>query len=183
MKARLVLLLTGVGMLLPAAIVAADEGPVVIRNKFLEVRVDRKAGEITILAKGKLVVLNGHVGPYEKGAKVTVSDAIMLPRTDAIEVANLDGRIDRVMLFDDEPFAYVTGKIRNEGTKPMLVSRVPIFNANISSSDALENLKVLGTGGLRNVDEKVGSYMWVAAQSLRVEMASLQVSATIAAAV
>ena len=57
-------------LLVNKALSMAEEGPVVIRNQSLEVRADRKTGEITILAKGKPVVFERTLSPREKAPKV-----------------------------------------------------------------------------------------------------------------
>jgi hypothetical protein len=141
---------------------AAEQGPIVIRNRYLEVRADRKTGQITILAKGKTVLSEGKINngdpASESPVRITTSRSGL-----SISMVHKDEHEDSVTLFDDRPFAVITTTVHNTGKESKVISRVPLFRANIDVAGSLDQTEILGTGGLSKPGKRIGSYMWLAA--------------------
>lgn len=65
-------------------------------------------------------------------------------------------------LWEDLPFLAIETHIENKGREPLILNKLPVFQATFASIPA-EKLKLLGTGGLQKPGKQVGSYMWLAA--------------------
>jgi hypothetical protein len=159
MKARLVLLLAIVATLFSSPALGADEGPLVISNKYLEVRADRKTGEITILAKGRPILTSGRFGPM-KGDAPVAAQAHLLGK-DFISYNSVDGTNGYVFL-GQGPFARIYTNVRTAGDQAIRIEKLRLFQGDISLLGKSETLRILGTGGLAKPGPQVGSYMWLA---------------------
>ena len=140
------------------AILMADDGPVVIRNKYLEVRADRKTGEITILAKGKPILTQGQIGLLGKEVLFAAVERHNGPGD--IVLISKNGRAGAVLRLGDDPFVVLTTIVRNRGKESETIGRTPVFCANVAFATP-NSLKLLGTGGLESPAKQVGSYMWL----------------------
>jgi hypothetical protein len=160
MKARLVLLLAILATVLSFPALGADEGPVVIRNKYLEVCADRDTGEITILAKGKPIVMDARISTAS--GKAGVDKSAHAEGVDSIYVRNQDGTLNNIVLIGNLPFAIVMPAMCNTGKSDVAVNNLPVFRGNIALSAQAKGLKILGTNGLTAPGNKIGSYMWMA---------------------
>ena len=128
MKARLVLLLGCLASLLSAGTVMAEEGPVVIHNKYLEVRADRKTGEVTIFAKGKPILTKVRIGT----GRLRDQDCHHQLRGPWVTMAvkstfaplNLE---TRSVSIPDCPFALVAVGIGNRTNAPMTLNKAAVF--------------------------------------------------------
>jgi hypothetical protein len=171
MKALIILLLVAIATLLSAKELIAEEGPVVIRNKFLEVRADRKTGEITILAKGKPIVTKGRIEVLEDGKQVAApvcsGGSTAVDGSSIITFYTPGGVFGGFIVLRDGPFADVLTNIHNGGKQPSVVKTAPFFHGSISVSGAAEDVKILGTGGLAKPGTRIGSYMWLAAANAK----------------
>ena len=128
MKSRLVLLLAGVAALFSARVLAAEEGPVVIRNKCLEVRVDRRTAEVTILAKGKPVITKGRIGADLNGPVVVEGrggrNASMIQiRNPVLSASGIALPTPGIVLLGDRPFVYIWSCLGNHGKAVVQVNK------------------------------------------------------------
>ena len=124
---------------------AAENGPVVMSNRFLEIHVNRKPCLYTVLVNGKIVLTCSPDGLTNNAP-------------------------DRAYAFtfgirplNDLPFAIVQTRIENLENKPLIINKVPVFRGKVEFCRTADQLKILGTGGLSNPGNRVGSYMWLAA--------------------
>jgi hypothetical protein len=159
MKPPLVLLLGIVATMLSSRALGSGEGPVVIHNKFLDVRADRKTGEITILAKGKPILTKARIGTGELRDKVSVIGRGNAHR--GLININAPDFGNAIALTDDSPFAFIWIGIGNRTKTPMIVNRAPVFRGIAALTSSPDQIKVLGTGGLSSPDKRIGSYMWL----------------------
>ncbi len=132
MKALFVLLLGSLALMLSRGVLLADEGQVVIRNKYLEVRADRKTGEITILAKGKSVLHNGRISSGELAAFLGVVKLESQQGGQGIGIYHMDVQTDMVLLPNDSPFVMIITIVpKPVGAPPLLISKMPVFHAEV----------------------------------------------------
>ncbi len=161
MKSRLVLLLASLASMFSAGILLAEEGPVVISNKYLEVRADRKTGEITIFAKGKPILTNVRIGT----GRLRDKDAVTSYGGRGSHGGQINIRSpefgNAVGLIPDSPFALVGVGIGNRTKAPMTVNKAPVFRGMFPLTSSPDAIKILGTGGLSRPGKRVGSYMWL----------------------
>jgi hypothetical protein len=163
MKLLIPLLVVTVFAASPRRTLAAEDGPVVIRNDFLEVRADRKTGRITVLAKGKTVLSDAWISSGDLVAKDPVT-SLSLHFGAQISIAHENGNIDNITLsYIDLPFALVQTNVRNTGKEPLSIHSIPAFHARVAVGRPADQLKIVGTGGLSKPGKRIGSYMWLAA--------------------
>ena len=127
----------------------AEDGPAVIRNRFLEVRVDRTTGRITILAKGKTVLSDGRISSGDLAADTPVA-VQSCNYGQQIMVRHRDGHRDNISLPNDNdfPFALVRTILHNAGKESLIINKVPVFHSKVDFGRDADQLKILGTGGL-----------------------------------
>ncbi len=163
MRARIVLWLACITTFLSTRHVDAEEGPVVIRNQSLEVRADRKTGEITILAKGKPVVTGARIVSAGKSPKV-VPLHNDLPGVISCGIESSDGRFSAVISLPGEGhFVLIQSGLYNNTAEPRSVTKLGVFRGHIALPDNGRGIRLLGTGGLVKSATSAGSYMWLAA--------------------
>ncbi|MEI8371724.1 MAG: glycoside hydrolase family 36 protein [Planctomycetota bacterium] len=143
-------------------ILAAEDGPVIIRNSFLEVRADRATGRITILANGKTILSDGRIGKEDLSG-VSLSSTKIAQIDQIILIQHKDGQQDSITLPKDLPWAFLQTYVVNTGKESLVVNRTPLFQAKVDFGHAVDQLKILGTGGLSKPGRQIGSYMWLAA--------------------
>ena len=162
MKAFVVLLLAGVTTLFSAGVLVAEEGPVVIRNKYLEVRTDRETGEITVLARGKPIVTSGRIVAAGRSPKVLplADDRLGV---DSFSVESSDGRFRASVSFcGDGRFLLIHPGLYNNAADLKSLTKLAVFRGAVAISDKGHSVRLLGTGGLVKSGKITGSYMWLA---------------------
>ena len=108
-------------------ILAAEDGPVVIRNSFLEVRAERTTGRITILANGKTILSDGRIGKEDlSGVSLSSSKIAQVDQT--ILIQHKDGQIDSITLPKDLPWAFLQTYVANMGKESLVVNRTPLLS-------------------------------------------------------
>lgn len=64
--------------------------------------------------------------------------------------------------FDGNPFTFLGSKFHNGSIKPAIITAVDVATLPLDLSTSVEQLKILGTGGLADAASAPGSYMWIA---------------------
>ena len=134
-----------------------------IDNRFCSVSLD-PPNHLTLRSGGRVVLISelprfaktdGYVWRTLYAAATDFGDSQKL------QLPSADGQTECI-LWDKTPFLTIQKHITNDGKKPLILNKVPIFKAKFAAS-ASEKLKILGTGGLTKPGKRIGSYMWLAA--------------------
>jgi hypothetical protein len=142
-------------------ILSAENSLATIHNRFLEVRANRKTGQITILANGKTILSDARIS----GGSQEVDHALAVhgETGGTIAITHKDGNEDCIDLDKSPPFALIYSRIQNSGTQSKIINELTAFHTMVDLGCGVEQLKILGTGGLTKPGKQIGSYMWLAA--------------------
>src|SRR5687767_2624851 len=146
----------------PAQPGQADQ--VVIRNKGLEVKLDPATGRISLSAVAPGRTFAREVKLRREGGRPAVVRARdgVFGDGQAIEVTHADGERESVLLCDKVPFVLFRSTLRNGTGAPLTLNKVPTLSAILDAGAPADELRALGTGGLKALDKNGGSYVWLA---------------------
>ncbi|MGA2500339.1 MAG: glycoside hydrolase family 36 protein, partial [Tepidisphaeraceae bacterium] len=135
----------------------------VIHSDRLEVKCDPAAGTFTIGQRGadRPFVSGGRLAGQGGQGKVAEVVDNTFGKGSSIEVRHLDGRVDRISLFDGVPFTVFGSTLRNGAAEMVVVNHVGLAEFDLDLGRPVAELRVLGTGGLSEFGKSApGSYMW-----------------------
>ena len=158
------ILITTATVLLATLGVFAQEGPMVLRNFILEVRLDAASGRLSMIdLKSHRRFVKDAAFPGGGGVATVVSVQYPgLGRGQAIELLHAGGNQESVMIFPTLPFALFRSSVSNRGTNVLEIKKVETLSAPLDFAKAGTELRSLGTGGLLAPDKNPGSYGWLA---------------------
>ena len=79
----------------------------------------------------------------------------------AIENTAADGSADSIQIFPGLPFVLYNAVITNPEKTPVVVNKVPLFDADLQPGQPLDALVGLGTGGLNPLARSPASFAWL----------------------
>jgi hypothetical protein len=63
--------------------------------------------------------------------------------------------------FEGVPFTILNSTFHNDSTKPAIITSIDVATIPLDLGTPIEQLRILGTGGLTDADKASGSYMWL----------------------
>jgi len=79
-----------------------------------------------------------------------------------LRIAHENGWQSTLALFQDSPFVQMTTSVTNSNESPWTANRFDFLHTEVRSDHDLEQLRVVGTGGVRRPDTAKGSYTFIA---------------------
>ena len=136
----------------------AAQPTVSIHNESLNISLDGGRLSLTDVKSGKQFAVATLAGAGGAGTVEAVTDATF-GKGEAIEIADPNGG-GKVMLFPGLPFALIKMRVSNTGNEVKVLNKIPIATFDVDLGKPAEALKGFGTGGLSNLADNKGSYMW-----------------------
>lgn len=145
-----------------AASLAAEE--VSIDNETLRVTFNVPKSSFTVQSKlsGKVFVTNGTLGGSGGAAKSSAITDPKFGQGSQITISYPSGNRDEIRLFPRLPFVLFRSTLHNGGTEPTVTNHLPTIDAKLDLDQLVEDLRVLGTGGLSWLATNPGSYAYLA---------------------
>ena len=138
---------------LAAPLARAAEEPLVIKNEFMEVKVDAASGRFTLTAlpSGKAFVKNGDLGVKATYSKISKAPDNGFGEGQAIMIGVMAEEAS-IVLYPRLPFALFIRRAYNDSDEMRTMNRITQLTAPVDLGLPLEKLRVLGTGGLSKME-------------------------------
>ena len=140
--------------------------PVRIDNEYMTVSFDTQAMSFTAAAKASALKFVDKGTLRADQGKVRRHDAhhTIWGKGQAIEIEYDDGAVDRLTLFEGNPFLVLSATLANSGPNDTTVNRIHPLRLTLRLGKKPDDLRALGTAGLTGLDPKAnpGSYSYLA---------------------
>ena len=145
-------------MSLAASLASAATPPVIIQNERIKLSFETGVLSLIDVGSGKPYGVATLAGAGGTGKVEAVTDATF-GKGKAIEISDPSGG-GRVELFAGLPFALIKLRVTNTGNSVKVLNKIPLATIAVNLGQPAETLKGFGTGGISNLADHMGSYMW-----------------------
>lgn len=139
-----------------------NASPLIIKNKFLEVRCDQATGAISVkhLKTGKVFITDGRLADTIGKATIWSAGKKTDFPLEAIQILYSNGTT-MLELLPKLPFVLITSSISNSEKQPLHLRNYKAADFSLDLGKQAAGLRILGSGGLKKADENVGSFDWI----------------------
>ena len=127
-----------------------------------QVTVTVDQGRYTIQAQGRTAPFASGVLRSQGALRVGPVQDPTFGAGQAITVTAANGAGEALQVFPGLPFALHQSTLVNAGTVATVLNKVPLMEAVLDLGKPVDQLRALGTGGLKKAAENAGSYAWMA---------------------